>query len=125
MEIRLKFGELLSQRQVTPNRLAQRHGLARNTVYALAHPQPGRVRLDLDVLAAAMTALEVETGQPVALEDVLELRPAAPAPGDPLGYHDLIGLFGTEDGPSDTSTRHDAYLGAALDEELLAEDRPR
>jgi len=125
MEIRLKFGELLLQRNVTPNRLAQRHGLARNTVYALAHPEPGRVRLDLNVLAAAMTALEAETGQPVTLADVLELRPATPAPGDPRGYHDLIGLFGAEDGPGDTSTRHDAYLDAALDEEIRGESGPR
>lgn len=123
MEILLKFGELLHQRNVTPNRLAQRHGLARNTVYALAHPEPGRVRLDLNVLAAAMTALEAETGQPVTLADVLELRPGTPAPGDPRGYHDLIGLFGAEDGPRDTSTRHDTYLGAALDEDLKSGQR--
>lgn len=116
MEIRLKFGELLHQRNVTPNRLAQRHGLARNTVYALAHPEPGRVRLDLNVLAAAMMALEAETGQPVTLADVLELRPGTPAPGDPRGYQELIGLFGAED---DISTRHDAYLDAALDDEFL------
>lgn len=73
MAIRLKFGELLEARGVTANRLAQRQGLTRNTVYALANPRPERNRLDLDVLADVMTALERESGQPVALTDVLEL----------------------------------------------------
>ncbi|BDP40701.1 hypothetical protein DAETH_06700 [Deinococcus aetherius] len=126
MEIRLKFGELLNERKVTPNRLAQRHGLARNTVYALAHPEPGRVRVDLNVLAAVMAAVEAETGRPVTLGDVLELRPGIPVtPGDPRGYRDLIGLFGEEDGPGDISARHDEYLNAALEEDLRRESGPR
>jgi len=73
MAIKLKFGELLEKRGVTPNRLAQRQGLTRNTVYALANPRPERNRVDLDVLAEVMAALERESGQPVALTDVLEL----------------------------------------------------
>lgn len=73
MNIRLKFGALLDARGVTPHRLAQRHGLSRNTVYALANPRGERVRLDLDVLAAAMAALERESGESVALTDVLEI----------------------------------------------------
>lgn len=128
MKIRLKFGELLRERKVTPNGLARRHGLARNTVYALAQPESDRVRVDLTVLAAAMSALEAETGQPVTLDDVLELWPDAPAPatpGDPHGYHDLIGLFGRDDGPTDLSTRHDEYLDAALEQDLRIESGPR
>ena len=74
MLIKLKFGELLRQRGITPNKLAASgHGLSRNTIYGLANPPKNRVRLDLDVLANAMSALEKETGQPVSLNDVLEV----------------------------------------------------
>ena len=74
MLIKLKFGELLRQRGITPNKLAASgHGLSRNTIYGLANPPKERVRLDLDVLANAMSALEKETGQPVSLNDVLEV----------------------------------------------------
>ena len=74
MQIKLKFGELLRQRGITPNKLAASgHGLSRNTIYGLANPPKNRVRLDLDVLANAMSALEKETGQPVSLNDVLEV----------------------------------------------------
>ena len=74
MLITLKFGELLRQRGITPNKLAASgHGLSRNTIYGLANPPKNRVRLDLDVLANAMSALEKETGQPVSLNDVLEV----------------------------------------------------
>ena len=38
-----------------------------------SNPPKDRVRVDLDVLANAMSALEKETGQPVSLNDVLEV----------------------------------------------------
>jgi hypothetical protein len=74
MQIKLRFGELLRQRGITPNRLAQ-HGknLSRNTIYGLANPTENRVRLDLDVLASAMSALKEITGESVSITDVLEV----------------------------------------------------
>jgi hypothetical protein len=72
MVIRLRFAELLRERGMNPNRLIRSgHGLSRTTVYALANAK-GRVRLDLDVLAKAIEAIEVESGKPVELSDVLE-----------------------------------------------------
>lgn len=72
--IKLRFGELLRQRGITPNKLAMAgYGLSRNTVYGLANPSKERVRLDLDVLASAMVALEKATGQAVTISDVLEV----------------------------------------------------
>ncbi len=72
--IKLRFGELLRQRGITPNKLAMAgYGLSRNTVYGLANPSKERVRLDLDVLASAMVALEKATGQAVTINDVLEV----------------------------------------------------
>jgi hypothetical protein len=74
MLIRLRFGELLRQRGITPNKLAvSSRGLSRNTVYGLANPPKERVRVDLDVLANAMVALEKASGQPVSISDVLEV----------------------------------------------------
>jgi hypothetical protein len=74
MLIKLRFGELLKQRGITPNRLWQAgHGLSRNTVYGLANPSSDRVRIDLDVLAEAMNAVFLETGQSVSLDDVFEV----------------------------------------------------
>ena len=83
MEIRLRFGDLLRKRGITPNRLAQ-HGknLSRNTIYGLANPPADRVRVDLDVLAAAIQALEELTGSPIAINDVLEII-ETPEPHNP------------------------------------------
>jgi hypothetical protein len=81
MQIKLRFGELLRQRGITPNRLAL-HGknLSRNTVYGLANPTENRVRLDLDVLASAMSALEEITGESISITDVLEVIESAEEP---------------------------------------------
>ena len=78
-EIRLRFGELLRRRGLTPNRLARSaRNLSRNTVYALANPSSDRVRVDLIVLAAATDAVASVTSEPVTLEDVLEVVSVAP-----------------------------------------------
>jgi hypothetical protein len=83
MLIKLRFGELLKQRGITPNRLWQSgHGLSRNTVYGLANPSSDRVRIDLDVLAQAMNAVFLETGQSVSLDDIFEVI-EEPVPPDP------------------------------------------
>ncbi len=73
MQIRLKFGEVMTARGITPNRLARTQGINRNTIYALSKVSEDRNRVDLDVLANAMEALERETGLPVTLSDVFEL----------------------------------------------------
>jgi hypothetical protein len=91
MLIKLRFGELLKQRGITPNRLWKSgHGLSRNTVYGLANPPSDRIRIDLDVLAQAMNAVYLESGQNVSLNDVLEIveEPVEPMDIETRAWHD-------------------------------------
>ena len=71
-EIRWKLGEQLQIRGVTAYRLVQQleKRVSRNTVYAIARGDAKGVQFD--TLAAVLEALEIESGKPVALTDVLE-----------------------------------------------------
>jgi DNA-binding Xre family transcriptional regulator len=69
--VRWKIRQLLEQHNITPYRLWKDSGLARQTVYTLAHDKGDRV--DLGTLGAVLHTLEKLIGKPVRLDDVLEV----------------------------------------------------
>ena len=66
-----KIKQLLEQHNITPYRLWKESGLARQTVYTLAHDKGDRV--DLGTLGTVLHCLERLTGKRVELTDVLEV----------------------------------------------------
>ena len=66
-----KIKQLLEQHKITPYRLWKESGLARQTVYTLAHDKGDRV--DLGTLGTVLHSLERLTGKRIELTDVLEV----------------------------------------------------
>ena len=66
-----KIKQLLEQHNITPYRLWKESGLARQTIYTLAHDKGDRV--DLGTLGTVLQSLERLTGKRVELADVLEV----------------------------------------------------
>jgi DNA-binding Xre family transcriptional regulator len=66
-----KLKQLLEQHNITPYRLWRESGLARQTVYTLAHNKGDRV--DLGTLGAVLLTLEKLLGRRMVLDDVLEV----------------------------------------------------
>jgi DNA-binding Xre family transcriptional regulator len=70
-QVNWKIKELLSKHKITPYRLWKESGLARQTVYTLAHNKGDRV--DLGTLGSVLHALERIIEERVELSDVLEV----------------------------------------------------
>ena len=70
-QVNWKIRQLLVQYNITPYRLWKESGLARQTVYTLAHDKGDRV--DLGTLGTVLAALERLTGKKMELADVLEV----------------------------------------------------
>lgn len=66
-----KLRAYLDAHKLTPYRLWKESGLARQTVYTLAHDKGDRV--DLATLGTVLHTLEKLTGKRVELPDVLEV----------------------------------------------------
>ena len=69
--VKWKIRQLLEQHNITPYRLWKDSGLARQTVYTLAHDKGDRV--DLGTLGTVLFTLEKLTGKTVQLDDLLEV----------------------------------------------------
>lgn len=132
--LRLRFGDLLRERGLTAYQVVRASRLPRSTVYGLASARADRVRVDLDVLSEAMSAVERLSGEPVTITDVLATgvdeactETATPdgafeevplPPGHPGHWRSLVGAFDDPSSPGDVSARHDYYLALAIEEEL-------
>lgn len=69
--VRWKIRAFLDANNITPYRLWKDSGLARQTVYTLAHDKGDRV--DLGTLAAVLSTLGTLVNRPVEISDVLEV----------------------------------------------------
>jgi DNA-binding Xre family transcriptional regulator len=69
--VKWRIRAFLDANNITPYRLWKESGLARQTVYTLAHDRGDRV--DLGTLGAVLSTLEKLVSRPVELADVLEV----------------------------------------------------
>ncbi|MEX2540251.1 MAG: helix-turn-helix transcriptional regulator [Trueperaceae bacterium] len=83
MNIRVRLGDYLAQKDISAYRLAQEadRKLAKNTVYSMARGETKRV--DLETLSTIMIALERLTGEAVTFDDLLERAGDTSASGLP------------------------------------------
>jgi DNA-binding Xre family transcriptional regulator len=70
-QVNWKIRQFLDKHNITPYRLWKESGLARQTVYTLAHDKGDRV--DLGALGTVLFTLEKLIAKPVTLDDLLEV----------------------------------------------------